>query len=585
MKTIKFEYKITAIYLTVGILWIIFSDSFLKNMVTNENLLTFFQSVKGIFYVTTTSILLFFLIRKNTQTQSIVEEQLVESKEKYKSLYEQAPLAYQSLNTDGNFIDINPQWCTTLGYNREEVIGKWFGDFLHPDYVEHFRINFPKFKKNGSVSGVQFQMKRKDGSFIFVSYEGCIGYNTDGSMKQTYCTFKDITTEYIANQKLIENEERFKTLFYDNISNMLIIDSESGQILFANNAAIKFYGYSINEIKELKISDINTLSVEEINFEMQNAVNNRQNYFKFKHQLSNGEIRDVEVYSSKIKLQGKILLYSIINDITKQLQLENDLIEAKENAERSDRLKSTFLANMSHEIRTPLNGVLGFASLLSEEELPQVTVKRYSDIINKSGQRLLDLINNLLDISKIESGNMPVKITDFKPFDVVQEVANLFSIKAKEKNLEIQLDISSELENLIIKSDLLFFNQILSNIVGNAIKFCENGAIQISYRVLSNNIEFCVSDNGPGISQDKQGELFERFYQVNQSLSRKHEGSGLGLALCKLLVNLLHGRIWLNSKLGEGSSFYFTIPTTIGIENISGISIKSSQPSVRHSLK
>ena len=545
MKLRRFEYQITAIYLIIGILWILFSDSILNNLVSNETTLTFFQSIKGIFYVVTTALLLFILVRNYTKQEKLSEEELKISNAKYKSLYEQAPLAYQSLNNEGIFIDINPQWCNTLGYQREEVIGQWFGNFLHPDYVEHFKSSFPKFKERGYINDVQFQMKKKDGSFIYVSYEGCIGYNPDGSVKQTYCTFKDITTEYLAKERLIEDKKRFKALFYDHTSNMLILDSK-GNILNVNHAALKFYGYPLEKMKEMNISAINTLPKEEIDRQIDNIINNKKNYFTFKHRLATGEIRDVEVYSCQIKIQGDIHIYSIINDITQQLKNEKELIAAKEKAERSDRLKSAFLTNMSHEIRTPLNGVLGFANLLSEEEFPTEMVQQYAEIISSSGQRLLDLINKLLDISRIESGNMPVNITGFSPANIIDEIIDLYQFKAKENELTIKREIDENLENFKINSDPLLTNQIITNLIGNAIKFCRNGTIRIGFNVKDEHVEFYVIDNGPGISKEEQEHLFKRFYQVNQTLPSK-EGTGLGLALSKLLTELLNGQIWFNS--------------------------------------
>ncbi|MBN2817680.1 MAG: PAS domain S-box protein, partial [Bacteroidales bacterium] len=141
------------------------------------------------------------------------KEAASESREKYKAMYENAPVAFQSLNAEGIIIDVNPQWLTILGYNRDEVIGKWFGDFLQEDFVEHFKTNFPIFKQQGYIKDVQFKLKRKTGEFVYVSFEGCIGLDNNGAFKQTYCTFKDITKEKEAEFALLENEERYRTIF------------------------------------------------------------------------------------------------------------------------------------------------------------------------------------------------------------------------------------------------------------------------------------------------------------------------------------------------------------------------------------
>ncbi len=563
MRHLKFKYKITLIYLATGIIWILFSDAVVDNLQINQALLTFIQSIKGIFYVSATALLLYILVDRNSKAEDSIKEKLKESTEKYKSLYDQSPLAYQSLDVDGCFIDINPAWSKTLDYEREEVIGEWFGNFLHPDFTEHFKKNFPVFKKQGYISEVQFQMKKKDGNYIFVSYEGCAEYNPDGSFKQTYCTFKDITTEYLAQQKLKINEKKFKALFYNNRSIMWMLDAETGEIINANQAAIDFYGYSQEELLNMTIFDINTMDNSKLSELFDLVVNNTQNYFQVQHKLKNGKICDVEVYCSNVEIQGKVYIYSIVHDITEKLRTEKELVVARERAERSDNLKSAFLANMSHEIRTPLNGILGFAGLIAEEELPYNTIKKYTQIINSSGHRLLELINNLLDISRIESGNMPVRVSVCSPKNLIDEVTNLFQANAKDKNTTINKVLLSEYEHLRIETDELIINQTLTNLLSNAIKFTHNGKIEIGFIPRENSIEFFVKDNGTGIPHEKQKDLFKRFYQVDLEFAKSQEGSGLGLALCKSLIDLLKGEIWVISKPEVGSDFRFRIPTKV----------------------
>ena len=559
----KFKHVITLLYLAIGISWIIFSDTILNSLNLNQTLFTFIQSIKGIVFVSSTALLLYFVVDRNSKKEKNITDGLKTSIEKYKSLYEQAPIAFQSLDGNGCFVDINPAWCKVLGYDRNEVIGEWFGNFLHPDFIEHFKKNFPVLKKQGYLSGVQFQMKQKNGNYIFVSYEARAGYNPDGDFRQTYCTFKDITTEYLAQQKLKINEKKFKALFYNNRSIMWTLDAQSGKIINANQAAIDFYGYSQEELLNMTIFDINTMDNSKLSELFDLVVNNTQNYFQVQHKLKNGKICDVEVYCSNVEIQGKVYIYSIVHDITEKLRTEKELVVARERAERSDNLKSAFLANMSHEIRTPLNGILGFAGLIAEEELPYNTIKKYTQIINSSGHRLLELINNLLDISRIESGNMPVRVSVCSPKNLIDEVTNLFQANANDKNTTINKVLLSEYEHLRIETDELIINQTLTNLLSNAIKFTHNGKIEIGFIPRENSIEFFVKDNGTGIPHDKQKDLFKRFYQVDLEFAKSQEGSGLGLALCKSLIDLLKGEIWVISKPEVGSDFRFRIPTKV----------------------
>jgi PAS domain S-box-containing protein len=179
------------------------------------------------------------LEQKNKKLEA--EEALRISEEKFRALYQNAPMSYQSLDDNGCFIDINPTWEKTLGYTREEVIGKWYGDFLHPDYVEHFRINFPAFKKRGSISGVQFKLRKKSGDYIHVSFDGCIGYYPDGSFRQTYCVFKDITEQQKAEENLKNSEEQLRILI-NAMPDLVCFKDGKGRWLVANDYAIKLFG-------------------------------------------------------------------------------------------------------------------------------------------------------------------------------------------------------------------------------------------------------------------------------------------------------------------------------------------------------
>ena len=200
------------------------------------------------------------LIDKNADLK-IAKEKVEENEAKYKAIYENAPLSYQSLDNDGYIIDVNPTWLKTLGYTRDEVLGKWFGDFLHPNFVESFRINFRKFKKQGYINNVQYRIRNKKGDYIYISFEGCIGYNTDGRVKQTYCTFKDITSEVLAKKELIiakeeaeQNEEKLNLMFKTSPIGICTVDIH-GRFITTNQAYEQILGYSKEELEGLSFFD------------------------------------------------------------------------------------------------------------------------------------------------------------------------------------------------------------------------------------------------------------------------------------------------------------------------------------------
>jgi PAS domain S-box-containing protein len=250
----------------------------------------------------------------------------------------------------------------------------------------------------------------------------------------------------------------------------------------------------------------------------------------------------------------------IAMDITKRKQYEFELIKAKEKAEESDRLKSAFLTNMSHEIRTPMNGILGFTELLKEPNLTSDELQDFIQTIQISGTRMLNTINNIVDISKIESGLMKVDIKETNINEKMEFTYKFFKPEVEIKGLQFLFKSSLPANEAIIKTDNEKVYGILTNFVKNAIKFTYEGSIEIGYEKKGKYLEFFVKDTGIGIPLNQQQIIFERFRQGSDSLTRKYEGSGLGLSIAKSYVEMLGGEIRVESEEGKGSTFYFTIP-------------------------
>ncbi len=253
-----------------------------------------------------------------------------ESEEKFRLLYENAPLGCQSLDENGCFMEINQAWSNLLGYSREEVIGKWCGDFLTPAYREKFTTYFPQFKAAGAIHGIEFEMVKKDGSRITVAADGRIRYDEQGKFKQTHCILHDITEQKRVEEARARNEKIYRQIFEGSRAVKLLIDPESGELVDANPAAAHFYGYAVDDLKRMKISDINTLPPEQIFAEMAKAKIMHRQHFFFQHRLASGEIRDVEVHSSPLDLGATRLLYSIIHDITDRKRIETHLRDSEE---------------------------------------------------------------------------------------------------------------------------------------------------------------------------------------------------------------------------------------------------------------
>ncbi len=268
----------------------------------------------------------------------------------------------------------------------------------------------------------------------------------------------------------------------------------------------------------------------------------------------------------KFKLEQSNEEYFILNqELSKSLekihQINSQLEEAMEKAEEGDRLKTAFLSNLSHEIRTPMNGILGFVDLIKDPNLKIEKRDTYIQIIENSGKRLLNMINDLIDISKIEEGQIDIYLQNTSVKSLILDLYLFFKPAAEEKGLKLIHKNDIMLDDSIIQMDSYRIQQVLSNLIDNAIKFTKSGKIVFGYSLKETVIEFYVTDTGIGIPPNLKEVIFERFRQVDvNSLSRDYEGSGLGLSISKAIVELHEGKIWLDSTPGKGSTFYFTLP-------------------------
>jgi PAS domain S-box-containing protein len=255
----------------------------------------------------------------------------------------------------------------------------------------------------------------------------------------------------------------------------------------------------------------------------------------------------------------------VFRDISELKQKEIELKEAKKKAEESERLKSSFLANMSHEIRTPMNGIIGFTDLMSQTELTYEEQKHYSSIIHQCCHKLLNVINDIIDVSKIEAGMVEVRKDVMDVNDQLQLIYEFFKPEVESKGMELIMKCELEQNQSTIFTDADKFYSIITNLVKNSIKYSHQGYIEFGYHVINENskikeLQFFVTDTGIGIPIDRQESIFERFIQVDLDNRRSYQGSGLGLSIAKSYVEMLGGTIGVESIEGMGSTFYFTIP-------------------------
>lgn len=373
-----------------------------------------------------------------------------------------------------------------------------------------------------------------------------------------------------AANKLRESERRFSELLRNTLFFSAIID-KNGKFVFCNKALLETSGYTFEELSQRSIFEIFVPDSEKGKlFEtFQNVLNGIEFSLNFESEfvIKNGTKLLVSFNVTLLRDEdGAIIgVAGIGENITKRRQVEEEIINAKIKAEESDQLKSIFLANMSHEIRTPMNSIMGFSGLLGEKGINEETRLQYIDIIKSSSDRLLQLINDIIDLSKIEAKQLSINLSEWSLHELLTKSTESFRMsELLIKKPEIQLDINfpPEYENIKFMSDGVRVQQVLDNLISNAIKYTERGRIEVGCSIKTENskdyIEVYVKDTGIGISKEMTDIVFERFRQVEEG--KFHEGAGLGLSISKGIIELLDGKIWLQSEVNSGTTFYFMIP-------------------------
>jgi PAS domain S-box-containing protein len=483
-----------------------------------------------------------------------------------------------TISLEGKITDINKASIKVTGVSRKKLIGTDFFDYSTEP--EKARYGYKQVFDKGFVSDFPLTIHHKNGKLTDVLFNASVYKDDKGKALGIFAAARDVTAQKKASQYA-------RSLIEASLDPLVTISLE-GKITDINKASIKVTGVSRKKLIGTDFSDY-FIEPEKAREGYKKVFEKGfvSNYpLTIRHK--NGKLTDVLYNASVYKdNKGGVLgVFAAARDITakkakeltianKELLFQNEekekraeeLIIAKERAEESDRLKSAFLANMSHEIRTPMNGILGFAELLKEPGLTGETQREYISIIEKSGQRMLNILNDIVSLSKIESGLMDVNI---KETDINQQIVfihSFFKLEIERKGIRFLIKKSLNGKKALIQSDSEKIYGILTNIVKNAIKFTRKGTIELGYRLKtkkeSSELEFYVKDTGIGIPKDRQKSIFDRFIQADISGEMAYQGAGLGLSISKAYVELLGGKIWVESEEGKGSTFYFTLPYRI----------------------
>ena len=545
------------------------------------------------------------LVRDITERKQ-AENALRESEKKFRTLFRLIPVGISvSVFHDGTLLEVNETFLRIAGYTRDELIGKtstelrfWVSPAGRAQFIEPLR-------QQGFVRDLAIEVRTKSGTILQTLFSSEI--MKIGKQQCLISAFMDISElkrieqELRSYQKkleelveertlklqheiesrkrtelsLRESEEKYR-LIAENATDVIWTTDNTGRFTYISPSIQRLSGYTAEEVMQLTVQQCLTKSSWElISNLLQKEQTEKQGTLRFEveQMCKNGSTVWVEVIVERFydHMGEHIGSLGISRDIRQRKQMEKALQQAKEAAEAANSAKSMFLSSMSHELRTPLNAILGFAQLLSREPALSDVQREYLGIINRSGEHLLKLINDVLDMSKIEAGRMTVKHDLFDLWRMLTEIEEMIRIRAKQRDLQFYVERSPGLPRSIV-TDESKLRQILINLLGNAVKFTEQGHIVLTVKELTVasagaedfalqpstvTLQFSIADTGPGIAADELSAIFTPFHQA--SGAREKEGSGLGLALSLKFVQLLGGDIQVQSEVGQGSHFTATV--------------------------
>ena len=474
---------------------------------------------------------------------------------------EQSPVCVIITNTNGIIEYVNPKFTSLTGYTLEEAVGN------NPRILksgetppEAYRELWATITSGREWRG-EFHNKKKNGDFYWESAAVMPIKDAAGSTTHFLAVKEDITEQKGAKEALLESESKFRNLFAYSPLPMFFYDLETLQYLEVNDAAVAHYGYCREEFLNMRLADLRLEEdVPQTLRDVRTLLTNPRWSGQTRHRLKDGRTIEVEMTALALDWHGRKAVLAVAQDITARKLAERELQNAKEAAEAATRAKSAFLANMSHEIRTPMNGILGMTELVLDTHL-DAEQREYLEMVKSSSNSLLTVINDVLDFSKIEAGKFELDLIEFNLRDNLEQTIRALALRAHQKGLELTCKVRPVVPERII-GDPGRLRQIIINLVGNAIKFTNQGEVSVRVDLDSRlegavGVHFEVIDTGIGIPPEKQKIIFEAFAQADGSSTRKYGGTGLGLTICRQLVEMMGGRIWVESELGNGSTFHF----------------------------
>jgi PAS domain S-box-containing protein len=479
------------------------------------------------------------------------------------------------LDPQGRYLSVNRAYARIMGYEPAEMIGMNWQQTVHPEELATAIAGYESMLQHGKAE-LELRGLRKDDSIFYKQAIMVAAYNQEGQFTGHHCFMRDISDRKQAEAALARELARSKALFEASVDGIVVMSK--GRVIEANPSFAQMLGYSLEEVQSLTVADWEAQWTAEELVQIKAEFKDRSHRFETRHRRKDGSIYEVEISANPVNWDGQTVQLCICRDVSDRKRTELELKQAKETAEAANSAKSTFLANMSHELRTPLNAILGFSQLLAYDPLLNDSQREQLEIINHSGEHLLSLINDILEVSKIEAGRIKLNTSSFDLYQLLDGLMQLLRFKASEKSISLVLDRAPNLPQYIV-TDEGKLRQILLNLLSNAIKFTKAGSVTLRALVAeapdhlpndssqpdtpqTQRLQFEVIDTGCGIAAEEIEDLFNAFVQAKHS-QQASEGTGLGLTISRHFVNLMGGDIRVQSALGQGSTFAFEIQVQV----------------------
>mgnify|MGYP001458521724 CR=1 FL=1 len=495
------------------------------------------------------------------------QDALIESEARYRLLAENSGDVIFTLDKNLNITYISPAVKTQRGFDPEEVIKQKLSEILTPKSHKIFVNNLTNALTTNdlidptsiSIPIMELEMMKSDSNTIWAEVKTSLLLDSNNKPSGILGVSRDITDRKIASDQL---RKLSRAVEQSPVS--IIITDLSGNIEYVNPRFTEQTGYTSLEVigqnpRFLK-SGYTTIPEYKKLWEVITSGGKWRGELYNKHKDGSFFWETATISGIKNSKGETTHFIAVKEDITEKKKYEAELLLAKDKAEESDRLKTAFLHNISHEIRTPMNAIVGFSKLINIEDLSAEKRNNFADIIVKSSEQLLSIISDIISISTIEAGQEKIHFEHFDLNSTLLLLFNQFQIKAKELGISLKLaELKTDIETDIY-SDRIKLVQILTNLIGNALKFTNHGFVRFGCNWKQDYLEFFVEDSGIGIAPEMHEEIFKRFGQVKSDIPQLYGGSGLGLSISKAYVELLDGKMWLTSTLGKGTTFFFTLP-------------------------